>query len=103
MPSTCITRTAVPAGAGAGSAASQAAGQTAQAAAWQAGASALGAAGAAGAAGAETLGLKSLSRRALVTTLTELKLMAAAANHGVELESEGVNSTPAASGMPMEL
>ena len=56
-----------------------------------------------GASGAAMEGLKSFRRSALVTTLTELKLIAAAANIGLSLRPKGMNSTPAASGMPMEL
>ena len=56
-----------------------------------------------GASGAVMEGLKSFRRSALVTTLTELKLIAAAANIGLSLRPKGMNSTPAASGMPMEL
>ena len=49
------------------------------------------------------LGLKSLTRRALETTQTELMLMAAAPNMGFSFQPKELKNTPAASGMPMEL
>ena len=62
-----------------------------------------GSAGTSGEAGAVCLGLKSLSRRALDTTLTELRLMAAAPNMGESCQPRMGKKTPAARGMPMEL
>ena len=47
--------------------------------------------------------LKKRRRRALVTTVTELRLIAAAANMGFSCHPSRGKNTPAARGMPREL
>lgn len=49
------------------------------------------------------LALKDLNLNALVTTNTELKLIAAAANIGFSVKAKGAYKTPAAKGIPSVL